>query len=128
MMYKKVDQSVILYGSESWALMGEMIKVLERLHQQAARRSTGMTVKYGSGGEWQYPPVVAALEAAGIHPIMEYIRRWQATILEKVACRTIYQLCVKAERMPGTSRSTGWWNQDVVNEPEEYTDNLCNLT
>ena len=71
------------------------------------------------GGEWEYPPVVVALEAAGLHPIMEYIRRQQATIAEKVACRPIYELCVEAERRPGTSRRMRWWDQDVVNEPEE---------
>ena len=29
MMYKAVSQSVILYISDSWVFMGEMIKVLE---------------------------------------------------------------------------------------------------
>ena len=46
--------------------------------------------------------MVAALEAAGLQLIMEYIRRRQATIAEKVACSPIYELCIKAERRPGT--------------------------
>ena len=40
----------------------------------------------GVGGEWEYPPGVVAMEAAGLHPIGEYIIRRQATIAEKVAC------------------------------------------
>ena len=28
-MYKSVDQLVLLYGSESWVVTGEMLKVLE---------------------------------------------------------------------------------------------------
>ena len=45
--------------------------------------------------------MVAALEAAGIHPIREYIRRRQVNIAEKVAFRPIYELCVKADGRPG---------------------------
>ena len=59
---------------------------------------------------------------------MEYIRRQQATISEKVECRPIYELCVEAERRTDTNRRMIWWDQDVVNEPEEYMDNMCNLT
>ena len=67
-----------------------------------------MTVTHGAGGEWEYPMVVAAMDAAGLHPIGEYTRRWQATIAENVAFRPIYELCVEAHRMPGTSRMVRW--------------------
>ena len=63
--------------------------------------------------------MVAALEAAGLHPIMEYIRRRQANTSKKVSFRPIYELCVEVERRPGTSRRIIWWDQDIVNEPEE---------
>ena len=82
----------------------------------------------GRAGGWEYPLVMEAMEATGIHIIGEYIRRRQATIAEKVACRPIYELCVEVERMPGTSQMVRWWGQDVVNEPEEKTENLRNLT
>ena len=59
------------------------------------------------------------MEAAGIHPIKEYIRRQQAKIAEKVDCQHIYGLCAEAERIPGTIRVVRWWDQDVVIEPEE---------
>ena len=42
MLYKSVSQSVLLYGSESWVVMGEMLNVLEGFHHQVARRITGM--------------------------------------------------------------------------------------
>ena len=35
MLYKAVAKYVFLYGSESWAMTGEMIKVLERFHHLA---------------------------------------------------------------------------------------------
>ena len=52
-MYKAVAQSVLLYGSESWVVMGEMLKVLEGFHHQAARRIMGTTETHVAGGEWE---------------------------------------------------------------------------
>ena len=60
--------------------MGYIIKVLEGFSHQADRRIMGITVTRGSGREWCYSPVVVALESMVLHPIMEYIRMWQATI------------------------------------------------
>ena len=96
-----------------------MLNVLEGFHHRAARHITGMIATHGADREWEYPLVVAALESAGLHPIMEYIRRWQANIAEKVACCLIYELYFEAEKRPGTTRRMIWWDQDVVNEPEE---------
>ena len=75
---------------------GATIKVLDGFHQPVIRRITGTTATCGSGVEWDYPPAVAALEATGLHPIIEYIRRRQATISEKLAYRPIYELCVES--------------------------------
>ena len=50
------------------------------------------------------------------------------TIAENLAYHPIYELCDEAERMPGMIRMRRLWDQDVVNEPEEWTENLCNLT
>ena len=51
-MYKEVDQSVLLYGSEIWVVTGDMLKVLEGLHHRADMHITGMTAKHGVVGEW----------------------------------------------------------------------------
>ena len=40
-LYKAVVQMVLLYGSESWVIMGEMIKALEAFHNRIARKLTG---------------------------------------------------------------------------------------
>ena len=69
MMYKAVAQSVLLYGSDSRLMTGAKLKVLEGFHHRAARRITGMTAKHVAEREWEYPPVAAALEATGLHPI-----------------------------------------------------------
>ena len=93
--------------------------MLKGFQHRAARRITEMTAKHGAGREWEYPSVVAEMEDAGLHTIMDYIRRRQATTAERAACRPIYELCIKAEWMPGTSCRMRWWDQDVVNEPGE---------
>ena len=72
-----------------------MLKLLEGLHHLATRRITGITDKCGAGREWYYPLLVEAMEVAGLHPIMKYIRRRQASILERVAFHTIYELCIE---------------------------------
>ena len=59
------------------------------------------------------------MEYLGLHPIRECIRRRKANIAEEVAFCPIYELCFKAERMPGTSWMVIWWDQDVTNKPEE---------
>ena len=52
---KEVAQSVLLYGIKIWVVTGDMLKVLEGLHHQAAWQTTGMTTKCGAGEEWDHP-------------------------------------------------------------------------
>ena len=70
MVFKAVAQLVLLYSSESWVVTGVMLKVLEGFRHQVDRRIMGMTATCGEGGEWEYPPMVEALEAAVLNPIM----------------------------------------------------------
>ena len=64
---------------------GDILKVLEGFHHREARWITGIMATRGAAGSG-YLMVVVAVEFSGIHPIMEYIRRQQATIAEKVVC------------------------------------------
>ena len=54
-IYKVVAQLVILYGIQSWVVMGEMLKVLEGFHHRSEQKITGLIAKRGAGGEWDYP-------------------------------------------------------------------------
>ena len=94
-----------------------MLKVLAGFHNPVTRRITRMTAKRGACGDWYYTSVVELLESAGIYPIGLYIKRRQAAIADRVACRPIYESCTEAEQMPGTSQMVQWWNQDALNEP-----------
>ena len=119
MMYKAVPQSVLLYGSTSEVETGENLKVLEGFQHWAAIQIMEISVKYVADREWEYPLVVAALEAAGLHSIQGYIQRRQVTLSAYVACCTIYELCTKVERRPGKSRMMRLWDQEMVNESED---------
>ena len=69
MLYKSVSQSVLLYGSESWVVMGEMLNVLEGFHYQVARRITRVTAQCTMDWEWDWPLVDEAMENAVLWPI-----------------------------------------------------------
>ena len=118
-MYKAVAQSLLLYVRKSWVVTGEMLKVLTDFHHQATRRITGTMVKRGIGGECEYTAVEEAMDSTELHLIVVYIKRRQTTIAERVACRPVYALCTKADRMKGMIRMVRWWDQDVVNDPEK---------
>ena len=50
MMYKAVAHSILLYVSEIWVVKGAMLKVVEGVFHQAARRITGVTEKLVADG------------------------------------------------------------------------------
>ena len=50
-MDKAVVQLVLLYGSESWVVTGDMLKVLEGFHHGVAQRITRMTAERRAGRE-----------------------------------------------------------------------------
>ena len=88
----------------------------------------GLMEKCGAGGEWEYPTVVETIEYMGIHPIWEYIRRRKATIADMVDCCPVYmRSAMRGERMTETIWMVQCWEQDAVNEPEEWKNICCNL-
>ena len=110
-----------LYDSKIWVVNGEMLKILTDFHHRAEQRITGITKNRGEEREWEYTAVDEAMDAAGLHLIEVYIKRRQNTIAERGYCHPIYALCTEAEQMSGTIRMVIWWDQEAVNELEEYT-------
>ena len=52
-IYKVVEQMVVLYASNIWVMTGAMLKVLEGFHHRSDRRIVGMTAQSTDGGEWE---------------------------------------------------------------------------
>ena len=85
---------------------------------------TGRSARLEADGTWFYPPLKDALEEAALHPMREYVRRRQATILQEIATRPIYQLCLAADDRPQSNPKLRWWQQDhsIPEEEEEEED------
>ena len=45
MMYKEVEHTVLLHGSESWVVTGVLLKILEGFFHRAAIQITGIMGK-----------------------------------------------------------------------------------
>ena len=48
--------------------------------------------------------------------MQEYIWRRQETIVEYIATHPIFDLCTRAERIPGFSQILTWWDQEHSQE------------
>ena len=59
-----------------------------------------------------------ALEISGLYPIEDYIQQRQATIVAHLEWRPICEMCMGADKIPGSSRQMRWWDQDVGREVE----------
>ena len=78
----------------------------------------GVVISPGGGGNES--------RGASSHRIVHYEKAGYHG--SKMVCLLIYEPCVEAERMPGMIRIVRWWYQDMVNETDEYTEILRNLT
>ena len=56
-MYKAVVQTVLLYGSESWVMKGEILVIIEGFHHKAAIWMAGKTDRCAGDGGRKCPPV-----------------------------------------------------------------------
>ena len=91
-IYKELFQMVLIYWSKSCVVMGYMLKKLEGFHHRESRSILVKMDRRMTGGELKFPLFDYALDTTEIWRIKEYIQRKQATIVEQVACRTIYEL------------------------------------
>ena len=60
-VYKKIVQSMLLYGSKSWVAMGDMLKLLDLFYHRADRRIAVIMAQNMTSGEWEWTPVADAL-------------------------------------------------------------------
>ena len=101
MFYIAVTQQVLLFGAESWVLMGKMEAAMDAFQGRVARRLTGRTPHRGRDGKWTYLPLAGAFKDAGIVRVMKLVLRRQNTVTQFVATRPILALCEGSERGGG---------------------------
>jgi hypothetical protein len=110
-VYLAVVQSVLLYGSETWVLSERMRGMLEGFHNRCARQMTRKFIRPDpeNEGEWITPPVATTLAAAGLQPLMTYVKRRKATILVFAETRAIYRRCRRSTPIASNVNQLIWW-------------------
>ena len=59
--YKAIVKLMILYGRESWVVIGDMLKLLEGFHHQAAIKIVGIMAQRMTSKVWEWPSVADTL-------------------------------------------------------------------
>ena len=114
MFYKAVVQSVLLFGSETWALTETSLRVLEGFHVRSAyRMATVHCPRKLNSSTWSYPKTEDVFEEVGLKTIREYIEVRRNTIAAGIINRPILKLCVDQETVRGTVRRLWWWEQSM---------------
>ena len=76
-----VVQSILLFGSETWALTETSLSVLEGFHVRSAyRMATVHCPRKLNSSTWSYPKTEDVLEEVGLKTIREYIEVRRNTI------------------------------------------------
>jgi hypothetical protein len=60
-------------------------------------------------GDWTYPPSTTVLEAAGLWPIQEHIRRRRASVLRFASEPYIYRQCLASFPLASKINLLVWW-------------------
>ena len=96
LFYMAIVQAVLLFGCETWVITDNMLAILDSFHHRVARKIANMVPKLLMDGSWQYPDLREAMRRAGLQSMETYIRRRQQTLVQYIAGRPIYQLCMEA--------------------------------
>ena len=100
--YKVFVQLVLLYGSETWAVMGRVVVALEWLHRGVEQRIAKRRAAFdGATGTGSHPPTAEVLEVTGLLPLGEYLEKRQSGVANYIDTCPILGLCLEALRPEG---------------------------
>ena len=79
--YRAIVETVLLYGSETWAITRPMLNTLESFHKKCLRRLVGRQPRLDGNGDLYIPPFFGdTFSKTGSSPIETYIQNWQETV------------------------------------------------
>jgi hypothetical protein len=111
--YRTVVLYVLLYGSESWVLTGDLMRQLRSFHRRCCRGLTGEFIRQDEEGEWIYPKSEEVLKKAGVLTIEEYIQRRRDTIMKYAETRNIYGKCKSSRKI---ASNLLWWEVNYYSD------------
>ena len=107
-----MGQSVILYGSDMWVTTMRIGRVLGGFHHRVARRQMGRQPQIKWDSLWFYHPLEHVMVEAGFQNMNTYVSRRYNTVAQFILTRPIMELCLAAERRPGSRVANQWCDQD----------------
>ena len=100
---------MLLFGADTWVLSAAMAKKLEGLHVRLLRQVTRTKEKRYKDGSWQKVASGIVLQGVGTQPLQTYIDRMQVTVVEWVALRPLFEVCVNETGYKGGGRLREMW-------------------
>jgi len=115
--YQVVEQSILLYGSESWALTAQQLHLLDSFHHHCMWHITHRHIQPPPNGTWITPASTEVLQEAGPKPISTYIQKHREHVTEFATNLLVYALCNTSKSAKAAGSHTYWWllPNDVIN-------------
>ena len=110
-IYLAVVQSFMLYRSEVWVMTTCIGRFLGGLHYRVARTLTVRQPQRGWYGVWVYPQLEDATEEVGLKKLETYVSLLQNTFTQFIMTSPIMNLCLAAEKRPGSRVAKRWCYQ-----------------
>jgi len=121
--YLAAVQSILLYGSESWTLTTQQLRLLDSFHHHCASHITQMHIRPLPDGSWFTPASMDVLQVAGLKPINTYIQQRRQHVTRFAKNLPIFAQCNTSKPTRTTKAHTYWWllPNDVLNPPDPPT-------
>ena len=104
--------AVMLYGLETWVMTPCIKRFLGGFHHRVALRLTGRQPRIGQESEYLYTLLLDAMAEVGLQEVLTYIPHNYNTVTQFIVTRPIMDLCLAAERGPGSRVAKWWWDKD----------------
>ena len=102
-------QAVILYVLDTWVMYPHTGRKLKGFHHRLVWRLTGRMPQSNLYGTWTYPSLEEAMLKAGVQEVETNVARCQNKASQFIAKKTIMDLYLEVERLPGARVSKRWW-------------------
>ena len=109
-LYLAAVQLDMFYGSEMWVITPHIGRVLVGFHHRVAHKMKGGQPRKGRDGVWIYPLLEEAMAETELQGVDTYVSCQQKKSEQFIVSRPIMDLCLAAERRPGTRVSNQWWD------------------